>query len=562
MNGSANAASVDGATAEVVQSYLNAAASEMRATLIRTAFNPVIYEVLDFGISIYDARLDLLAEAPGLTFFLGANDFSVRKVVAFLGSETLRPGDVILSNYPYWNGAHTYDATLLAPVFAPETDDLFAVLCIRAHWMDLGAKDPGYVLDSTDMHQEGVVFPGTRIFRGGKLNPEIIDLIRFNSRMPDLVIGDLNAQVAALRTGERRLHEILKKFGRPHLEGAIAAIQTHGEEVTRAALASLPKGSWTASDYIDDDGISDDPVRMQVTVTITDERFEVDFAGSAPATRGPVNMPFGSTLAMCKVVFKSLTSPERSSNAGQMRALDVKAEEGTLFHAVYPAPTFTLWTGIVGLELIHKALAQAMPERMAASSGGDVPGFMMIGIHPDTQQMFAISNNDPVGWGGTLVHDGSNALIHLSESIVRNTPLEVLESKTTMLMERMEMRHDSGGAGKHRGGLGIHRDIRFLADGEFLTVMKKTKSPPWALEGGSESQPNTVVLFPGTGRERRVSTQRTPVAAGDRVTLMTAGGGGYGRPETRDRDLVREDLAEGFVSADAARTIYGFEDHD
>ena len=301
---------------------------------------------------------------------------------------------------------------------------------------------------------------------------------------------------------------------------------------------------------------------MQVTVTIQDGVFEVDFAGSAAATRGPVNMPFGSTLAMCKVVFKSLTSPDRPSNAGQTRALKVKAEPGTLFHAVYPAPTFTLWTGIVGLELIHKALAQAMPERMAASSGGDVPGFMMIGTHPDTGQMFAISNNDPVGWGATPRHDGASALIHLSESIVRNTPLEVLETKTTMLIERAELRPDSGGAGQYRGGLGLHRDIRFLTDGEFLTVMKKTKSPPWALEGGRETDPNTVILFPGTERERRVSTKRTAVAAGDRVTLLTAGGGGYGDPAKRDRQRVREDVAEGYVSADAARTVYGVSPDD
>jgi len=549
---------IDSATVEVVQSYLSAAANEMRATLIRTAFNPVIYEVLDFGISIYDASMDLIAEAPGLTFFLGANDYSVRKVMDHVGPQNLDPGDIILSNYPYWNAAHTYDATLLAPVFDPADGRLFAYLCIRAHWMDLGAKDPGYVLDSTDMHQEGVVFPGTKVFRQGEPNAEIIDLIRFNSRMPDLVIGELNAQVAALRTGERRMQEIVVKFSRPRLDGAIAAMMVHGERVTSAALAKLPEGSWTASDFIDDDGISDDPVHMQVTVTIKDGVFEVDFAGSAPATRGPVNMPFGSTLAMCKVVFKSLTSPDRPSNAGQTRALRVKAEPGTLFHAVYPAPTFTLWTGIVGLELIHKALAQAMPDRMAASSGGDVPGFMMIGTHPDTAQMFAISNNDPVGWGATPAHDGADALIHLSESIVRNTPVEVLETKTTMLIERAELRRDSGGPGRFRGGLGLRRDIRFLTDGEFLTVTKKTKSPPWALEGGHEPDPNTVILFPDTPKEQRVSTRRTQVAAGDQVTLLTAGGGGYGDPALRDPDKVRQDVADGLVSVSAAEGIYGW----
>ena len=551
-------AAIDGAEAEVIRSYLAAAATEMRGTLVRTAFNPVIYEVLDFGISIYDARMDLIAEAPGLTFFLGANDYSVRKVMEYLGEGALAPGDIILSNYPYWNAAHTHDATLLAPVF-DDDGALFSYLCIRAHWMDLGAKDPGYVLDSTDMHQEGIVFPGTHVFRGGAPCREILEIIRYNSRMPDLVIGDLNAQVAALRTGERRLGELLRKFGRPRLEAAIAAIHTHGEAVTAAALATLPKGTWTARDFIDDDGIGDEPIEMQVTVTITDESFEVDFAGSAGAAKGPVNMPFGSTIAMCKVVFKALTSPDRPSNGGQMRALKVLAEPGTLFHAVYPAPTFTLWTGIVALELIHKALAQAMPERMAASSGGDVPGFMMIGIHPDTGQMFAISNNDPVGWGGTPAHDGANALIHLSESIVRNTPVEVMESRTTMLMERMELRPDSGGAGQFRGGLGLARDIRFLGDGEFLTVVKKTKSAPWAAAGGREAGPTQVILHPGTGRERRVSTHREPVRAGDRVRILTAGGGGYGPPEARDPDAIRADLAEGHVTPEGARRDYGFD---
>lgn len=550
---------IDGAFAEIVQNYLTSAANEMRATLVRTAFSPVIYEVLDFGISIYDANLDLVAEAPGLTFFLGANDYSVKKVTEYLGMDSLEPGDVIVSNYPYWNGAHLSDATLLAPVFDPESGDLFSILVVRAHWMDLGGKDPGYVLDSTDMHQEGLVLPATRIYRRGELNHEILELIRFNSRMPDVVIGDLNAQVAALRTGERRLQEIIQKFGRAALDTAIAALQAHGAETTAAALAGLPKGSWSAEDILDDDGITGEPVKMRATVTITEDEFTVDFDGSDPATRGPVNMPFGATVAMCKVLFKSLTSPDHPANSGQMRALRVEAEPGTLFHAVYPAPTFTLWTGIVALELVLKALAQAMPDRVAASSGGDVPGFMMLGNHPDTGEMFAISNNDPVGWGGTPNHDGSNALIHLSESIVRSTPIEVMETKTTMLMERVEVRPDSGGGGRHRGGLGLARDIRFLTDGEFLTVIKKTKSAPWGLAGGEDSAPNRIVLFPGTDQERAVSTQRVAVKAGDRVRVMTAGGGGYGPRAERPRQAIDDDLAEGYVTPEGVKRDYGID---
>jgi N-methylhydantoinase B len=550
---------IDGTTAEVVRSYLGSAAEEMRATLVRTAFNPVIYEVLDFGISIYNSDLELIAEAPGLTHFLGANDYSIRKGVEYVSAETIRPGDVILLNYPYWNAAHTYDATLFSPFFAAGEETPTAYLCVRAHWMDLGAKDPGYVLDSTSVFQEGILFPGTRVFKGGVADEEMLELIRFNSRLPELVIGDLHAQVSALRTGERRLGEIYERFGRETVDEAVVLVFRHGEEQTRAALRALPQGSWTATDVLDDDGVVDEPVPMQATVTIADGTFTVDFAGSASATVGPVNMPFGATLAMCKVALKALTTPDEPGNGGHMRPLRVEAEPGTLFHAVHPAPTFTLWTGIVALELIFKALAQGMPDRLAASTGGDVPGFMMVGTHPDTGKMFAVSNNEPVGWGGTPTHDGGNATMHLSASIVRNTPIEVLESKTTMLVERLEFRRDSGGAGRFRGGAGLARMIRFLGDGEFLSVVKKTRTHPWGLDGGHDAETNGFTLFPGTERERAVSTHRQAVAVGDRILVHSGGGGGHGDPGRRDPAKVREDVLEGYVSPEAARRDYGVE---
>jgi N-methylhydantoinase B len=559
---------LDGATVEVIRSYLVAAAEEMRTTLIRTAFNPVIYEVLDFGISVYDARMRLIAEAPGLTFFLGANDYSLRKGIEYIGAGNLHRGDIVLLNYPYWNAAHAYDATLFMPVFEPDESapadtgadgTLVGYLCVRAHWMDLGAKDPGYVLDSTDMHQEGLIFPGTKVFERGVADEKILELIRFNSRMPELVIGDLHAQVASMRTGERRLLEILGKFGRPTVEAAVDQYLQLAAIASRDRLLALPQGSWTAVDWLDDDGITDDPVRMEVTVTIGAGRLVCDFTGSAPATRGPVNMPYGATMAMCKVVLKSLTSPTEPSNGGTTAALEVIAEPGQLFHAVYPAPTFTLWTGIVAFELIYKALAQGMPDRLAASSGGDVPGFMMVGTHPETGEFFAISNNDWVGWGASPDHDGLNASIHLSESTVQGTPIEVLEARSGMFFERVEIRRDSAGAGRFRGGCGVRRDIRFRSPGEFLSVIKKTKTRPWALEGGHEPDPNQVIVFPGTDREHRVSTKRVAVSPGDRVTLLTAGGGGHGDPRERDPEAVRRDVAEGYVSPEAARQIYGVE---
>ncbi len=546
-----------GITAEIIRSHLGSAAEEMKRTLIRTAFNPVIYDAVDFGISIYDAKLDLIAEAPGLPLFIGANDYAIKKAVEYVGIENLEEGDILIMNYPYWNAAHTYDVTLFAPVFDSATKQLLAFECIRAHWMDLGAKDPGYVLDSTSVHQEGIIFPGTKVYKRGQPNSDILEMIRFNSRMPDIVIGDLNAQVASIRTGERRLHKIFQKFGVEIVTKAIAQLLDYGERASLDALASLPHGTWSAVDYLDDDGITDELIEMKATVTITGKDFTVDFAGSAGAVKGPVNMPFGATQSMCKVVFKALTTPHHPSNAGNYRPLKVVAPPGTLFHAVYPASTFTLWTGIVALELVYKAVAQGLPSVVSASSGGDVPGFMVVGIHPDTGRFYALGNNELVGWGGTPTHDGADALQHRSSSVERNTPIEVLETRTAMFIERVELRTDSGGPGKYRGGLGARRDIQFTTDAELIPVIKKSRTRPWGLAGGWDSEPNAMYLFVGTERETRVGTRRFTVRKGDRFSVRAAGGGGYGNPKERDPERVLEDVLEGYVSREAAQSVYG-----
>ncbi|WP_143517524.1 hydantoinase B/oxoprolinase family protein, partial [Pseudonocardia sp. MH-G8] len=388
----------------------------------------------------------------------------------------------------------------------------------------------------------------------------IHELIRFNSRMPELVLGDLHAQVSCLRTGERRLLDVVEKFGLDAVRRGIARFLDVGERSAREALARLPQGSWTAVDWMDDDGISDDPIPLQVTVTVDDAGFHVDFTGSSAAVRGPVNLPIGATIACARVAFKALTTPFEATNAGHMRPLTVTAPEGSLFHAVYPAATFTQWTGNLAVELILKAVAMGAPDRVAACSGGDVPGFMMVGTHPDTGAFFAISNNDVVGWGATARHDGAGPQNHLCQTVAHTTPIEVLEVRSGMRIERMEARTDSGGPGRFRGGPGIRRDIRFVSDGEFLSVVKKTRTAPWPLAGGHPSRPTTVRAFPGTDREVLLGTRRIPVHAGDLVTLYTGGGAGHGDPRDRDPDAVRCDVAEGYVSAAAARTIYGVTD--
>ncbi len=547
---------IDGPTLEIIRKYLLSATEEMRRTLIRTAFNPVIYEVFDFGISVYNKELQLMADAPGLATFLGANDYAIKKLYDYIGEENFDDGDIIIMNYPYWNSAHAADVTLAAPVFMPGADRPFAYTCIRAHWLDLGAKDPGYVLDSTDMHQEGLIMPGLKVVKAGKADREIIDLIRFNSRMPRNVLGDLEAQIAATRTGQARLIAIREKFGGEVFDKAVRQIMDYGEEVTRRNLAKLPEGTWEAGDFIDDDGVGSGPLAVHVKVTHENGRFIADFSESADATRGPVNVPVGLTQTLGKVALKCLTSPHEASNAGSFRPLEVITRPGSIFHAEYPSATYTQWSAIGSSELIFKALAKAIPERLIASSGGDILGFMMVGKHHRTKRMFALSNNEGVGWGASAKHDGLNATNHITSTVVRNTPVEVLEANSSMFIESMGLTQDSGGAGKHRGGLGQYRRIRFEGDGEFLSITKKSESRPWGLAGGHDTNPSGIYIFPDTDRAKRVGTYRVTVAKDDIIETRSGGGGGYGDPATREPQKVLDDVLDGYVSEQAARDTF------
>ncbi len=547
---------LDGASVEVIRHYLNSTSEQMRRTLVRTAFNPVIYEVLDFGISMYDQDRRLISESTGILTFLGANDYAIHKGVEKVGVENLHPGDVVMINYPYWSGAHVSDAMLFAPVFCAGSELPDAYLAVRAHWMDLGAKDPGYVLDSTSMHQEGLIMPGVKLVRRGELDEQIMAILRYNSRMPETIIGDFHAQISAIRVGERRLHQIWDKFGLSRVEEAIDRIIDHGARTAADAVRAMPDGTWSAHDWLDDDGISHDLIRMAVTVTIEGDRFTVDYGDSDGAVPGPVNMPFGKTMSLAKSVFKSLTTPDTPANHGHFLPLTVSCPPGNLFHAVYPAATFTLWTGMAAFELINKALAQGM-DQINASSGSDEPGFMAVGTHPHTGEMYAVSNNEGIGWGATPTHDGATALQHPSTTAVRNTSMEVLEHKSPIFHERLELRQDSGGAGEWRGGLGIWREVRFLATGEMLSMKKKTKTKPWALRGGHEPETNGMIVWPDTDRARSARMERFTMEPGDRFRNFSAGGGGWGDPLDRPIELVREDVLDGYVSPEQAERVYG-----
>lgn len=549
-------AALDQITVEVIRNYLLSAANEMERNLMRTSYNTIIYEIRDFGLGIYDDRCRMLAESPGLAVFTRGNDYGIQKTVEFVGRENIRPGDLMLTSYPYWSSAHPLDVLAVSPIFYK--GELIGFTAIKQHWLDLGQKDAGYILDSIDVFQEGLLLPGVKIYKEGVLDKELLNIIRFNSRLPDRVIGDMNAQISACRTGERRVAELVDRFGVETFRTAVEEILDHGERLARARLAELPKGTWTAVDYADDDGIDKDTMlKMQVTVTITDDEFIVDWTGSHGRTKGPMNLPIGLTLGVSGLAFKGITTPDVPANEGHYRPLKVIAPPGELMHAVPPAPTFTVWCGLLAPEVILKALSQGMPDRVPACSGGDVFDVMGLGMHPETNTPWLEATNEAVGFGAYEGSDGEDAIMHLSEPGCRNNPVEVLESKAPWLIETYHMRRDSGGPGQYRGGVGVTRVYRFLYPSTALTLVKKTKSAPWGIAGGHDGEAGHVIVRPGTDREEVTGAIYQSFDEGDVLSNNSGGGGGWGDPFKRDPQKVLWDVINDYVSIESARRDYG-----
>jgi N-methylhydantoinase B len=574
---------VDAATTEVIRHYIASAAREMERTLVRTAYSTIIYEINDYGLSIFDRELRLLGDSTGLSVFLGANEYAVLECRDLGLFDDIAPGDVIMMNVPYVIGTHTNDAILVQGAF--HEGELVAYTCVRAHWTDIGGKDPGYILDSTSIHQEGLLIPGIKIIKAGVPDENVMRILRANSRAPITIMGDMNAEIASLRVGCERIEELYAKYGEATVEAAIDRFLDVGQEQARTALRDLPKGSWEAENWMDNDGVDQDRlVRVHVKVTIDDDGMAFDFSGSSDRVRGPINLAFGMTHSVCRIVFKSLTTPDEASNGGQFRPIKVIAPEGNLFHATYPAPVFTIWASVVAIETIYKALAEAMPEAIPASSGGDLgdPGFY--GVEPYTGRQIWHQTNAGVGWGARADMDGMNSTHHMSMCTLKNVPVEVLETRLPVMVTESGLRQDSGGAGRNRGGLGTVRNFRFLDGFGALTIVKKSKTPGWGLQGGEAGPMNVGILKPNTDdpdwearwardiviysdnddvwnnddpTQKHVGMYRGEFGAGDEILYLADGGGGYGPPFERAPERVREDVIDGYVSRDAARTSYG-----
>jgi N-methylhydantoinase B len=546
----------DPITTEVIRHGLNSAANQMKRALMRTAFSPVIYEVLDFAVALYDRRVRLLAQAPSMPIFMGTLNFCVETAVeAVGGAEALEPGDILLYNFPYGTGSHAQDAALVMPVFHAE--ELAGYAVVKAHWLDVGGKEP-YSTDTIDLHQEGTIFPGVKLYRRGELVPDIHRIVIANNRFPKMVAGDLEAEVVTVRTGSAALLRLLERYGTETFEACVERMFDHGEAVVRSYIEKLPDGRHVGRGAMDDNGVETDLIPFDVALEIDGSKAIVDFTECPDVQAGPVNCPLPSTVSASRVAISMLAGGGEAPNEGHFRPIEVRTRPHSMFHPEPPAPCFLYaWAAFQAIEAIYHAASQADPAIVPACSGGDICALIWWGVREATGEPWADAGPHPVGQGANVGGDGASALIHVGQGATRMTPVEVWEAKNPWLVEEAELAADSGGAGRQRGGLGCNYRFRVLEDCWVTPTIERTRTAPWGLAGGEEARPNRAVLTHPDGTELPLGkATAVKVPRGSTLAVLCAGGGGYGPPAERDPEAVRADVREGFVSEAAARDSY------
>lgn len=545
----------DPITIEIIQSSLQAISDEMFATMRKTAMSSIIYEVLDFGVCVTDAKGDLASSGSGIPAFVGMLDWGVQAVLRkHTKPGAIRPGDVFATNRPHHGGvSHGNDVTLMLPIFAD--DELIAWVANKAHWVDVGGMSPGSINpQATEIFQEGLQLPEIKIFEDGQPIPSVLDILTANVRLPDTMVGDLWAGVASMRSGEKRILELVRKYGKEAVVYAIDQYMAYGEAVTRKALKEMPKGTFTAEDKLDDER------KLVVKITITDDEFTVDLRGNPAQDPGPFNASYASTVVDAQMVFKAVTSPDTPANAGTFRPMKVICDPRSICNAEYPAAMGLYYeVGIRFMDLIWKALAPILPERLSAGHYASICGTIIGGRHPDSRKQHSFIEPEIGGWGASLGFDGENAQYTGFHGDTFNCPAEVNEARNGVMIDQYALNPEAGGEGEYRGGKGIYLDYRIREDNWWLTAMySRSKYGPWGLNGGHNGSGNYIKVIRNDGSEEIHTTcSGLVVNKDDVIRVATANGGGVGDPRRRAREKVLEDLKNGYISREQAVNVYG-----
>jgi N-methylhydantoinase B len=550
---------IDPVITEIARNGLIAVTEEMKINLMRTAYNMIIYEALDFTVGLFDAEGNTNSIGLGLPMFIRGMSDTVKAKIAHFGKD-IEPGDILLTNDAYITGSHLNHMTFTVPIF--HEGELVAFSCCMAHWPDVGGTPDG---STTDIFSEGLQMPIVKIYRRGEINEELVSIIKANVRLPNRAMGDFRAQVAAVKTGEKRFVELLRKYGRNDVLGAIEAIMDQSEAIARERVRAIPDGVYEAESFMDDDGITvGDPIPIRVRVEVKGDRMIVDLTDVAKQVGGFYNSGETAGRSSCQVAFKCLTSPlDMPINDGQFRALDIVLPPGSVVSAVKPA-AMRMWMTypMTVVDTIFKALAPALPDQVIAGHHADLVVARVNGRKPKDNAFYIYTGGlIGGGWGAKHNSDGMNATIAINDGDTHNGPSEQVEAKYPLLVERYALRQDSGGAGRFRGGLGTEQVVQARHDIRFSSQMDRVKCKPWGLEGGHAGAGNSVAVarfkaerethFPNGKAFNQV------LKPGDAYILRSGGGGGFGSPLERDLTTLERDVRGGYVSRKAAEEVYG-----
>ncbi|WP_138380413.1 hydantoinase B/oxoprolinase family protein [Luteithermobacter gelatinilyticus] len=555
---------MDRFTSEIIKDALVATGDEMFSALARTAMSTIIYETLDFAVGLTDAKGELLTQGDGVTLFLATLDTTVQEILTRYGAkDDIHDGDVFIANDPYGGGGtHLSDVSIVLPVFFE--GELVAFTVNKAHWTEVGGASPGSVsANATEVYQEGLQFPYVKLIEQGRVNQALIDMIAANVRLPESTIGDMWAGVAAARVGARRLHELMRKFGRENVKGAMADLLEYGERMTRLELRRIPDGVYEAEDIIESDGLGNGPFTIKVRVIVDGESVTADFTGTAAQAPGPINCSLTSLSCAVRTIVKSLTNPDIPANGGCFRPVNIICPPGTIISAERPAPTSIYYeTDTAAADLMWKALAPIAPDRLPAGHMRSVCGTFLSGRHADTGEYYIFGEPLVGGWGAAHDADGQNGQFCCGDGETYNIPVELTEARYGIQVDQYAFHNHPGGAGQYRGGKGVVLDYRMRADEAALTVtFSRDSCPPWGLNGGQDGTPNYVEILRANGaRERHSMVTALPLQKDDVVRLVTATGGGYGDPRERAPEAIEADLRNGFITPEEAREVYGIGD--
>ncbi|HZT47504.1 MAG TPA: hydantoinase B/oxoprolinase family protein [Hyphomicrobiaceae bacterium] len=556
----------DPASFEIVKNSFYKIAEEMRVVLAKTAYSPILKSAGDYSCGVFDAKGEMVAQGPDLPIHLGSMPDAVRAVVAAFGSD-VHDGDVFIHNDPYFGGSHLPDVNVVRPAFYEGR--LLGYACLRAHWPDVGSATPGSYGAVTEIYGEGLRLPPLRLVSRGVPNADLEKVILANVRTPDERKGDLGAQLAATLRATERLEDLARRYGAQGIIDAMSEVMDYSERLMRASLADLPDGEGFFEDFCDGDGIADDaqgrdaPFWIRMKVRKTGDRLVVDFTGSDPQVKGPINAPLSVTASGIFCGLKFVVDPNNliPPNSGCWRAIEVKAPKGTVVNAEFPAPVVYANHEISHrvADMVMGALAEVWPGQVMACSQGTSAVVTFGGVDPRSGRRYVSYETVKGGFGARPNKDGIN-VVASTISNTMNTPVEVLEMAFPLRVERYAINPDSGGAGRYRGGCGAVRTWRLLAgaDATGSLCMERMTSPPFGLRGGKAGAAAVVTLTTPDGVSRSLPSKGAFLApAGSVVDMITPGSGGFGPPAERDPAAIARDLADGYVTEAGAREHYG-----